>query len=86
MSRLTHSARKALPRTSFALPPKKSGPNKTVSTVKGRYPIDTAGRARNADARAAQAVKAGRMTKAQEGTIRARVKRAYPSIQQGPEA
>lgn len=86
MSRLTHSARKALPRSKFALPPKRSGPNKTPSTIKGRFPIDTIARARNADARAAQGVKKGTLTPAQAAIIRRRVHRAYPSIKQGGEA
>ena len=81
MSRLTHSARKALPRKDFALPPARSGPNKTVSTVKGRYPIDTKARARNALSRGA-----ANASPAQLATIKRRVKAAYPSIKQGGEA
>jgi hypothetical protein len=56
MAKLTTSARKALPSSQFA------GPNRT-------FPIPDAAHAANAKARAAQAVKAGRLTKAQEVRI-----------------
>ena len=80
MARLSHSHRKRLPRKAFALPPKRSGKNKTPSTVAGRFPIDTKARARNALARAAQGVKAGTLSRSQAATVRRKVKRRYPSI------
>lgn len=80
MARLTHGRRKSLPRSKFALPPKRRGKNKTASTVKGRFPIDTKARARNALARAAQGVKRGTLSASQAATVRRKVKRRYPSI------
>lgn len=80
MARLTHSRRKSLPRSAFALAPKRTGKNKTVSTVKGRFPIDTKARARNALARASQGVKRGTLSAAQAATVRRKVKSKYPSI------
>lgn len=59
MAKLTPAARKALPKSQFA------GPGKS-------YPVPDASHAANAKARAAQAVKAGRMSKAQEQRIDAK--------------
>ena len=81
MARITTARRKRLPRGSFALPPRRRGKRKTSSTVKGRFPIDTKARARNALARAAQGVKRGTLTATEAATIRRKVKRRFPSIQ-----
>ena len=59
MAALTSKQRKALPKSAFA------GPNRS-------YPVDTKNRAANAKARATQAVKAGRMSKATEKKIDAK--------------
>lgn len=59
MAKLTAAARKKLPASKFA------GPDKS-------YPVNDASHAANAKARATQAVKAGRMSKAQEAKIDAR--------------
>ncbi len=80
MARLTTTARKRLSRRAFALPPKRKGKRKTPSTVRGRFPIDTKARARNALARAAQGVKRGTLSAGEAATIRRRVKRRFPSI------
>ena len=57
MSKLTSSDRKDLPMGDFAEPSKRA------------YPIEDKAHARNAKARASQAVKAGRMSKAEESRI-----------------
>ena len=59
MTTLSTDDRKHLPKKDFA------GPGKT-------YPVEDKPHARNAKARAAQAVKAGRMSKAQEKKIDAK--------------
>lgn len=59
MAKLTSKQRKALPKSEFA------GPGRS-------YPIPDRAHAANAKARAAQAVKAGRMSKAQEARIDAK--------------
>ena len=59
MTTLNADDRKHLPKKDFA------GPGKT-------YPVEDKPHARNAKARAAQAVKAGRMSKAQEKKIDAK--------------
>ena len=59
MSTLTTEGRKRLPKKDFA------GPGKT-------YPVEDKPHARNAKARAAQAVKAGRMSKAEAKKIDAK--------------
>lgn len=56
MSKLTTKARKALPKSDFA------GPDRS-------YPVNDKSHARNAKARASQAVNAGRMSKSQEAKI-----------------
>ena len=62
MARLTTKARKALPKSEFA------GPGRS-------YPVPDKSHAANAKARASQAVKAGRMSKAQEASIDAKANR-----------
>jgi hypothetical protein len=57
MSELTSKARDKLPANDFAEPDKRA------------YPIEDKAHARSAKARASQAVKAGRMSKAEEGRI-----------------
>jgi hypothetical protein len=57
MAELSTSARKKLPKSKFAEPDKR------------KYPIEDKPHARNAKARASQAVKAGRMSKAEEKKI-----------------
>lgn len=59
MTKLTTTSRDKLPERDFA------GPGKT-------YPIEDKAHAANAKARAAQAVKAGRMSKSQEKSIDAK--------------
>lgn len=62
MAKLTARARKALPKSAFA------GPDRS-------FPVSDRSHAANAKARASQAVKAGRMSKAQEAKIDARANR-----------
>ncbi len=57
MAKLSTSDRDALPKSKFAEPEKRA------------YPIENEAHAKNAKARASQAVKAGRMSKAEAGTI-----------------
>ena len=57
MAELSTSARNKLPKTAFAEPGKRA------------YPVEDKPHARNAKARASQAVKAGRMSKAEEARI-----------------
>ena len=57
MAKLSESERDKLPASKFAEPDKRA------------YPIEDAAHARNAKARASQAVKAGRMSKAEESRI-----------------
>ncbi|HEY3696006.1 hypothetical protein [Phenylobacterium sp.] len=57
MGELNTEARKKLPKSKFAEPDKRA------------YPVEDKPHARNAKARAAQAVKAGRMSKAEEKQI-----------------
>ncbi len=59
MAKLTSKERNALPAREFA------GPDRS-------YPVNDANHARNAKARASQAVNAGRMSKAQEARIDAK--------------
>lgn len=60
MAKLTTKARKALPKSDFALPNKRG------------YPVEDKAHARNAKARASQAVNAGRMSKSTESKIDAK--------------
>jgi hypothetical protein len=57
MAELSTKARKKLPKSKFAEPDKRA------------YPIEDKPHARSAKARASQAVKAGRMSKAEEARI-----------------
>ena len=57
MAELDTDARKKLPKSKFAEPDQR------------KYPIEDKPHARNAKARASQAVKAGRMSKAEEAKI-----------------
>ena len=57
MAELSTNARKKLPKSKFAEPDQR------------KYPIEDAAHARNAKSRASQAVKAGRMSKAEEAKI-----------------
>ncbi len=63
MAKLNAAARKALPKSSFGLPGKRA------------YPMPDASHARNAKARASQAVNAGRMSKSTEAKIDAKADR-----------
>lgn len=60
MAKLTTKARKALPKSDFALPGSRS------------YPVNDRNHAVQAKARATQAVKAGRMSKSTEAKIDAK--------------
>lgn len=70
MARLTTKARKALPRSSFALPGKRS-----KSGGKGGYPIQDKSHARNALSRVSQFG-----SSAQKAQVRAAVHAKYPAI------
>ncbi len=63
MARLTTSGRKALPKSDFGEPGKRA------------YPMPDKAHARNAKARASQAVNAGRMSKQTESRIDAKADR-----------
>jgi hypothetical protein len=63
MAKLTTKARKALPKSEFGEPGKR------------KYPMPDRAHAANAKARASQAVKAGRMSKAEEAKIDAKANR-----------
>jgi len=62
MAKLTDKARKVLPKSEFA------GPDRS-------YPVNDKSHARNAKARASQAVSAGRMSKSTEAKINAKADR-----------
>lgn len=70
MSRLTTSKRNSLSKSQFGLP----GGTK-ASGGKPSYPMPDKSHAANAKARAAQAVKAGRMSKSTEAKIDAKANR-----------
>lgn len=74
---ITTRGRRALEREQFALPP---GPEEKRRGIKGRLPIDTVARARNALARAAQMKKHGHISVAQLATVRRKIHAAWPSI------
>ena len=74
---ITTAGRRALTPRQFALPP---GPEEKRRGIKGRLPIDTLVRARNALARAAQMKKGGRLSSAQLATVRRKIHAAWPSI------
>jgi hypothetical protein len=57
MAELSTDARKKLPKSKFAEPDQR------------KYPVEDKAHARNAKSRASQAVKAGRMSKAEEAKI-----------------
>jgi hypothetical protein len=78
---ITTSGRRALKATQFALPP---GPGEKRRGIKGRLPIDTIERARNALTRASQMQKRGDITARQLTAIRHRVNRAFPAIHVSP--
>ncbi len=63
MAKLNAAARKALPKSSFGLPGKRA------------FPMPDASHAKNAKARASQAVNAGRMSKSTEAKIDAKADR-----------
>jgi hypothetical protein len=75
---ITTSGRRALDRAQFALPP---GPEEKRRGIKGRLPIDTINRARNALQRASQMQKRGHITVGQLAEVRRMVHRAWPSIE-----
>ena len=68
MAKLSESERDKLPASTFAEPDKRA------------YPIEGAGHAKNAKARASQAAKAGRISKAEERKID---KKADAAIKKG---
>lgn len=73
--KITTAGRVALPRAKFALPPRDEEKRRGI---KGRFPIDTEARARNALARAAQT-----LSPAEEAKVRRAVAREFPGIEQG---
>lgn len=75
---ITTSGRRALKESLFALPP---GPEEKRRGIKGRLPIDTINRARNALARAAQMKKSGHLSAGQFAAVRRKVHAAWPSIE-----
>jgi len=75
MAKLTTRARETLPSKDFALPGKGEGPKGKGA---GSYPIPNASHARNALARVSQ-----HGTPAEKATVRAAVKRKFPSIGEG---
>lgn len=77
---ITTAGRLALTSEQFALPP---GPEEKRRGSKGRLPIDTLRRARNALQRAAQMKKRGHISAAQLETVRRKVHAAWPSIEIG---
>lgn len=74
MARITAAGRKALPKSAFALPGKGKGEG---GKGPGSYPIDTKNRGRNALARVSE-----HGTSSEKATVRAAVKRKYPSIKE----
>ena len=72
--RITTKGRRSLKKSQFGLP------DGNRPGIKGRFPIDTIERARNALARAAQGVKRGTLSPAQAAQVRRRVHAKYPSI------
>ena len=74
---ITTAGRRALKPIKFALPP---GPKEKRRGIKGRLPIDTLARARNALARAAQMKNNGQLSAAQLAAVRRKVHATWPSI------
>src|SRR3972149_2816726 len=72
--KITTSGRLSLPKSKFALPP---SPEEKRRGIKGRYPIDTEERARNALARGSQNATPDELER-----IRRAVAREYPGIEQ----
>jgi sulfite reductase alpha subunit-like flavoprotein len=75
---ITTSGRRALTAAQFALPP---GPEEKRRGIKGRLPIDTLKRARNALSRAAQMKKHGHLSAGQLAAAQRKVHAAWPSIE-----
>lgn len=75
MAVLRMAQRKALPKSSFALPGRGEGPSGKGA---GSYPIPDASHARNALARVSQ-----HGTSAEKATVRRKVKAKFPGISQG---
>jgi len=75
---ITTAGRLALSAEQFALPP---GPEENRRGIKGRLPIDTLKRARNALQRAAQMKKRGHISARQLAMVRRRVHAEWPSIE-----
>lgn len=78
---ITTAGRRALSADQFALPP---GPEEKRRGLKGRLPIDTLKRGRNALARAAQMRKRGEITGTQLAAAQRKVHAAWPSIESAP--
>jgi hypothetical protein len=78
---ITTSGRRDLTASQFALPP---GPEEKRRGIKGRFPIDTLARARNALARAAQQRKSGHLSASQLATVKRKVHAAWPSVVESP--
>jgi len=72
VAKLSYQSRKSMPKSSFAIPSKKTKAN---PAGKGAYPIEDKARARNALARVSQFG-----TAAEKATVRAKVHAKYPSI------
>jgi hypothetical protein len=77
---ITTSGRRALTADQFALPP---GPEEKRRGIKGRLPIDTLKRARNALTRAAQMHKHRHISAGMLAEAKRKVHRAWPSIEIG---
>lgn len=74
MARLTYKARKRMGRKQFATAPTRSAKKRGM---KGSFPTDTSGRARNALSRVSH------KSPAMKAKVRAAVHRAFPSIKIG---
>jgi hypothetical protein len=77
---ITTHGRQTLHADQFALPP---GPEEKRRGIKGRLPIDTILRARNALARASQMKKHGHISTGQLAAVKRKVHAAWPSIEVG---
>jgi hypothetical protein len=75
---ITTHGRQTLSADQFALPP---GPEEKRRGIKGRLPIDTVKRARNALARAAQMKKHGHLSASELATVKRKVHAHWPSIE-----
>lgn len=78
MSDLTTEGRRRLPASDFALPPDVMDRRRGF---KGKYPIDTEARARNALARGSQMYDRRLLTRGELATIIRKVQRRYPGIE-----